>query len=148
MVSPPAAKVSAPAANGDGSFQAARSASILGPGPIAADFNGDDFPDFVCGGSGGVLKYGNGTACSRDGLSLGKGDGTFTSGGPGFGAGLNPIPGADQFPNIPTVGDFDHNGSLDVVITTGTGVMVGLNTGGNPPKLALLTLSATSIVGG
>ena len=90
---------------------------------VAADFNGDGRLDLF----------------SADGLSLGNGDGTFTPGGPGF---------AGTFTSVPAVGDFDRNGSPDVVMATGTGIMVGLNTTGNPPKLALLRLSATAIVGG
>ena len=115
----------------DGTFALPFITNIVMPPPflpagnvnVAADFNGDGRLDLF----------------SADGLSLGNGDGTFTPGGPGF---------AGTFTSVPAVGDFDRTGSPDVVVATGTGIMVGLNTTGNPPKLALLRFSATAIVGG
>jgi len=45
-------------------------------------------------------------------------------------------------------GDFDRNGSPDLVATDGTGVYVARNTLGSPPLLGLVTLNSAFAVGG
>lgn len=78
---------------------------------------------------------------SAEGLSLGHGDGTFQRVGAGFG--LRP-----GFPSYSATGDLDRNGSPDLVMATGTGVLVALNTAGHPPLLAQITTSSTFPLGG
>ncbi len=78
---------------------------------------------------------------SAEGLSLGHGDGTFQRVGAGFGF----RPG---FPSYSATGDLDRNGSPDLVMATGTGVLVALNTAGHPPLLAQVTTSSTFPLGG
>jgi len=96
--------VSALLGNGDGSFQTQRLSSV-GSGPIAlakGDFNHDGMPDLV-------------TPNTDDGtlsVLLSKGDGTFTR--------VDTLPIASpQSIGALVVGDFDHDGEIDVALTDG-----------------------------
>jgi FG-GAP-like repeat len=94
-----------PAAHGAAVFQTAQSYSVgTNPGAVAVgDFNGDGTPDLA------VCNFGDPTA-GDDGtvsLLLGKGDGTFQA--------------ATNFPAVKNctklaAGDFDSNGSSDLVV--------------------------------
>jgi hypothetical protein len=111
-----------------------------GFGVVAADFNGDGKMDIF--GTGDAI--GNGIDPPIGGLGLGVGDGTFSFGAPGFGA-----PFGTAFKSaFPAAGDFDGNGSPDLVIANGKGLLVALNTFGHPPLLAQLTTDTTFVVGG
>jgi hypothetical protein len=93
-------------------------------------------------GTGGPT--GNGIDPPIGGVVLGRGDGTFSFGAPGFGAPF----GTPIIAAFPAVGDLDRNGSPDIVIATGTKILVALNTYGHPPLLAQLLTDATFVVGG
>jgi hypothetical protein len=107
--------------------------NFSGRGMVAGDFNGDGKMDIFGTGA----PTGDGINPPIGGLVLGKGDGTFTFGAPGFGAATSPA-----------IGDLDHNGSPDVIIPNGSSILVALNTFGHPPLLAQLLTSATFVVGG
>jgi hypothetical protein len=110
---------------------------------VATDFNGDGKLDLFSGGSlfptpGNPI---NGSAQLLGGLFLGAGNGSFTQVASGFGA----LSGVG--PAFTAIGDIDGNGSPDVVIANGVGLVVARNTFGNPPLLAQALVNATSVVG-
>ena len=87
---------------GEGTFVAAPTYAV-GQGPalgLAADFNNDGIPDLAI-----PIDYGASVA-----LLLGKGDGTFPSNGSGSTTGA-------VGPGSIAVGDFNHDGNLDVAST-------------------------------
>jgi FG-GAP-like repeat len=124
----------------DGSFAASFIDDFNGYSVVAADFDGDGKMDIF--GTGGPV--GNGIDPPIGGLGLGKGDGTFAFGAPGFGAAI----GTDIGTAFAAVGDLDHNGSPDLVIANRDVVLVALNTAGHPPLAAQLTTNAIFVVGG
>jgi hypothetical protein len=109
---------------------------------IAANFDGDGKLDVFGPGS----AFPSPANQLLGGLFLGHGDGTFTqaSGGIGFLGFDNSSP----FPDFAAEADLDRNGSPDVVIADGNGVMVALNTFGHPPLLAQVTTNSKFVVGG
>jgi hypothetical protein len=129
----------------DGSFAQPFITNFRG-GPhnaVAADFDGDGKTDVFGAGMpplSGLTPVG--------GLSLGRGDGTFNVVANGFGFSINPIQGATPFPGFTAMGDIDGNGSPDVVIATGSAILVARNTSGQPPLLAQVSANVTDALGG
>jgi hypothetical protein len=111
---------------------------------LAADFNGDGKLDVFGPGETQILGPENQL---HGGLFLGGSDGSFTQASPGFGFSLDGTDGVG-FPAFSAMGDLDRNGSPDVIIAVGTGVLVALNTFGHPPLLAQVRTDATFVVGG
>lgn len=109
---------------------------------VAADFDGDGKQDLF-----GAGKPAQGINPDVGGLFLGGGTGFFTLATSGFGFSLD---GKDLvgYPSYSSAGDLDHNGSPDIVIAAGTGILVARNTFGNPPLLAQMALSSATVVGG
>jgi hypothetical protein len=110
---------------------------------VAADFNGDGKLDIF--GPGWL----NPSPANQliGGLFLGHGDGTFTQASAGFGFRGFTASGS-AFPVFAAAGDLDRNGSPDLVIADGNGVLVALNTSGHPPLLAKITTNTTFVIGG
>ena len=96
-------------------IQAPNSPISTGNQPAAGgsgDFNGDGKPDLAIMSSETNSVY----------ILLGNGDGTFTAatGSPIFGVGTTPCNFNDQPSNCSmAVGDFDHNGTADLAVTSG-----------------------------
>ena len=107
--------------NGDGTFQnppLLYSAGLLPAGVISMDVNGDGSPDLaVAGGYGGVTSYSSLTAL------INRGDGSFE----------NPaIFSVLQYPYSAVLGDFNHDGNVDIATTSFTqtgGVSILLGNG-------------------
>jgi FG-GAP-like repeat len=111
---------------------------------LAADFNGDGKIDLF---GAGIDQPIGGANQLIGGLFLGNGDGTFTQVSAGFGFNLDGTDGVG-FPAFAAESDLDNNGSPDVIIANGTGILVALNTFGRPPLLAQVTTDVTFVVGG
>jgi hypothetical protein len=110
---------------GNGTFQSGVSLTT-GANPTAiaaADLNGDGRVDLA-------VLYGPDTTGGVSVL-LGKGDGTFQSA-------VN-LP-TEYFPNSFLIGDFDHDGNLDIAIThqLDTTIMFGLGGGSFAPEVGLV----------
>ena len=110
---------------------------------ILADFNGDGRPDIFGPGSG----FQTPGRQILGGLFLSNGDGTFSQTDAGFGMNFDAST-SSFFPAFAAAGDLDRNGSQDVVIAAGTGVLVALNTGGQPASLAKVSVNGSTLVGG
>src|SRR5262245_54415049 len=110
--------------NGSGSFQPAVTTAVLNGGAgngnaqsvTVGDFNGDGLTDLALSTSGSPAN-------SAVEVMLGKGDGSFQSNHL-----ILPVGG---IPDAVAAGDFDHNGTLDLVTANGNGtVSVLLGDGG------------------
>jgi hypothetical protein len=123
-----------------GSFENSFIDDFNGYTVVVADFDGDGKMDIFGTGD----SVGLGTAPPVGGLGLGRGDGTFSFGGPGFGGAI----GTNIGTAFAAVGDLDGNGSPDLVIANQDVLLVALNTFGHPPLLAQLTTGTTFVVGG
>jgi hypothetical protein len=107
--------------NGDGTFQPAQNYAT-GASPhslVVGDFNGDGKLDIV------TTNYGSATVPGTVSVLLGNGDGTFAAPinftlpgefPPGY-TGTTPVP---QVPIGVAVGDMNHDGRLDLVVTADT----------------------------
>ncbi len=109
---------------------------------VAGNFDGDSKQDLF-----GAGQPAQGINPEVGGLFLGDGTGMYTLATTGFGFSLD---GKDLvgYPAFSAAGDLDHNGSPDIVIAAGTGILVARNTYGNPPLLAQMSLSSSTVVGG
>jgi hypothetical protein len=118
--------------NGDGSFQPAVTTNILNSGQATGnalsvavgDFNGDGLPDVALNTAGPA-----GPAVE---VLFGKGDGSFQPN--------HRILSVGQTPFSVAVGDFDHNGALDLVTANSSGtlsVLLGNGDGSFRPRIDL-----------
>ena len=118
------------AGNGDGTFIPGGSSPIVGTNAInqfiAGDFNNDGHSDYVSswGATNNYLA-------------------TSSWGGP-IDWGVRTDLGGTWFAS----GDFDGNGSLDLVMVNGSNVYIARNSMGTPPLLGLVILDSTFVVGG
>ncbi len=139
----PQSSVSVLLGNGNGSFQPAKTANLINTGAatgvaqslVVGDFNGDHVLDVAVNTAGRV-----GPAVE---VMLGNGDGTFQTVHEILKVGPNPLSLA--------VGDFDHNGALDLVTANSQGTVslllnngdgsfrprVDLNVGGAPRAIVV-----------
>src|SRR5262249_18578466 len=127
--------------NGNGSFQPAVTTDILNSGPATGtastlavgDFNGDGLPDVALNTAGPA-----GPAVE---VLLGKGDGSFQPN--------HLILSVGQTPLSVAVGDFDHNGALDLVTANSQGtlsVLLGNGDGSFRPRVDLAVGAAPPAV--
>jgi hypothetical protein len=110
---------------------------------VAGDFDGDGKLDIFGPGSP------NPTPAKQllGGLFLGHGDGTFTQVSGGFGF-LGHTASGSAFPVFAAAGDLDRNGSPDIVIANGNGILVARNTFGHPALLAQIATGSKFVIGG
>jgi Bacterial Ig-like domain (group 3)/FG-GAP-like repeat/FG-GAP repeat len=116
--------------NGDGTFVAGPSMTIVGGRPVwgviaVADFNGDGIPDVALTGGQGESF-----------LLLGKGDGSFVS---------SPLPDVVDLSMV--VGDFNKDGISDLVMTSGA-LLLGKGDGTFQASTAPIPAGAWSIAVG
>lgn len=127
--------------NGRGSFQPAVTTNLANGGPgtgnagtaAVGDFNGDGLPDLALNTSGP-----DGPAVE---VLLGKGDGSFQPNHQVLSVGGTPLSVA--------VGDFDHNGALDIVTANESGslsVLLGKGDGTFRPRTDLSVAGAPRAV--
>lgn len=115
---------------GDGTFTTGP-VTPLGARPVAlavGDFNNDGIPDFA------VTTSGSGAAGDVR-VFLGNGDGTFSS--------TAPIPVGSSIGNV-SVGDFNNDGNVDLVVISSLGLSVLLGNGMGGFALAPTPLAASS----
>jgi hypothetical protein len=123
--------------NGDGTFQPPMDYAT-GNIPVAvtvADLNGDGIPDLA------VVNNGFGFSNSVS-LFLGRGDGTFVSGG---------ALATGNGPTQAVAADFDGNGALDLAVANGAGISVILGRGAGtfgPPNNYPIANGALAIATG
>ena len=127
--------------NGNGSFQPAVTTNVLNSGPATGnaqsvavgDFNGDHLLDVALNTAGPA-----GPAVE---VLLGKGDGSFQPN--------HQILSVGQTPLSVAVGDFDHNGALDLVTANSQGtlsVLLGNGDGSFRPRVDLAVGAAPRAV--
>ncbi len=120
--------------NGDGTFEPPVPFTITTSDQLytysVGDFNGDGIPDVAAGGFQGVW------------ISLGVRGGGFL---PGI---LAPVSYSPGYPALPALGDFNHDGNLDVAwsIPAGFVVLFGDGTGHFPKRLTVPILIRDAIL--